>query len=96
MKNFLIVSSILEEMLKAEGLTPPTRETLKNWRKGRIAQNKTKSGVKKYPVKPKLILNEDFIEIKGGRNTVRYSEAGYNKILELTKNLPTNKNQLLT
>ena len=83
-KEFYIVPALLEEMLRDDGLEPPSRQTLKNWRSGRVAFNKTKSGVKEYEVKPKLVINIDFEEIPGKRKKIRYSQAGYNAVLALT------------
>ncbi len=85
MKEFYIVPAVLEEMLRDDGFEPPSRQTLKNWRSGRIALNKTKAGVKEYAVKPKLVKNVDFVEIPGKRKNTRYSLVGYSAVLELTK-----------
>ncbi len=92
MKNFIFVQSVIVDMLEDAGLKPPSRVTLQNWRKGRMAKNTTKTGIKQYPVPPKLILNEDYVEKPGKRTTVKYSQSGYDKILDYTRKLKQNSN----
>lgn len=88
--NFYFVPSVIDDMLIGDGLKPPSRETFKNWRNGRVALNETKSGVREYPVEPKLIKDVHFTEKGEKRKTIKYSQSGYDEIKKLTKKLPKN------
>lgn len=90
---FIYVGSVIEDMLRNDGLTPPSRQTLKNWRKGSVAKKTTKEGVKEYPIAPKLVKDTDYTEKPGGRSTVKYSQSGYEKIKTLTANTRKNRAQ---